>query len=41
MEIETRVTSFSHIPDRRETLELEKILMTPQESWKTFIEERI
>ena len=40
-DVQARTMSLSHIPDRREVEELERIQMIPQESWQTFIRERI
>jgi hypothetical protein len=33
--------SLSHIPDRQEAAEQEKIALTPQEAWQTFIKEKL
>lgn len=40
-EQEVQELSMSHIPDRRDTKEQEKIQLTPREAWKLFIEEKI
>jgi hypothetical protein len=33
--------SLSHIPDRKEVEEQEKMDLTPQEAWQTFIKEKL